>query len=82
MMIYSVEVTFSARLPLYDFEVTETVRRACTDEEKANEWEMNFELRRTEAWEQFREEYGDDAPEWPDDLMWEETKQCGMELED
>lgn len=82
MMIYAVEVSFSARLPFYDFEATETVRRAFTDEEKANEWGMNLELRRTEAWEMFREEYGEDAPERPDDLMWEETKQCGMELED
>lgn len=82
MMIYAVEVSFSARLPFYDFEVWKTVRRAFTDEEKAYEWGMNLELRRTEAWEMFREEYGEDAPEWPNDLMWEETKQCGMELED
>ena len=82
MMIYAVEVSFSARLPFYDFEIWKSVRRAFTDEEKANEWGMNLELRRTEAWEMFREEYGEDAPELPDDLMWEETKQCGMELED
>jgi hypothetical protein len=44
---------------------------------------MNIELRRTEAWEQLREEYGKDAPDWPDDLMWEETKQYReVELED
>lgn len=83
MKIYFVEVAFSARLPLYDFEVMESVRRAFMNEDKATEWGMNIELRRTEAWEQLREEYGKDAPEWPDDLMWEETKQYReVELED
>lgn len=81
MKIYVVEVSFSARLPFCDFEVWESVRRAFTNEVKAEEWGMNIELRRTEAWEQYREEYGEDAPEWPDDLMWEETKQRGMELD-
>ena len=82
MKIYACEVSFSARLPFYDFEVWESVRRAFIDEQKADDWMMNIELRRTEAWEQFREEYGEDAPDWPDDLIWEESKRCGMELED
>ena len=83
MKIYFVEVTFSARLPLYNFEVRESVRRAFMNAEKADEWGMNIELRRTEAWEQLCEEYGKDAPDWPDDLMWEETKQYReVEFED
>ena len=81
-MIYVSVVSFSAYPSCYDdMHITMEVRRAFTDAKRSDEWSMELELRRGEAWEMFREEYGIDAPLYPDYLTWEGSLRMGVELE-
>lgn len=81
-MIYVSVVSFSACPSCYDdMQITMEVRRAFTNAQRADEWGMELELRRVEAWEMFREEYGIDAPLYPEYLTWEGSLRMGVELE-